>query len=172
MYELCNVVPVDLMPGKTDPSNFALPQQPFNPCLFPQSQIWESFNCVTNPYQCSVDGITLLGTSGQPIADLEKYVTSKEPIELLEDTLSWAHMAPTAPDTLGCYPFYDREPFIIEAAPHIYFTGNSTKFASKLVDHGSEGKTLLICVPSFATTSSLVLVDLHDLTCQELFFMK
>ena len=28
-------VPVDLMPGATDPSNCVLPQQPLHPCLLP-----------------------------------------------------------------------------------------------------------------------------------------
>lgn len=32
----------------------------------------------------------------------------------LEKTLQWRHMAPTAPETLGCYPFVTADPFIIE----------------------------------------------------------
>ena len=32
----------------------------------------------------------------------------------LEETLEWRHMAPTAPETLGCYPFVTEDPFIIE----------------------------------------------------------
>lgn len=32
----------------------------------------------------------------------------------LEETLEWRHMAPTAPETLGCYPFVTEDPFIVE----------------------------------------------------------
>ena len=42
-------------------------------------------------------------------------------------------MAPTAPDTLGCCPFTDTDPFILDECPHIYFAANQPAFASELV---------------------------------------
>ena len=42
-----------------------------------------------------------LGSSGQPLCDMSKYVGVEDRMQLLEKTLSWRHMAPTAPDTLG-----------------------------------------------------------------------
>lgn len=46
-------------------------------------------------------GFRFLGTSGQNIDDLEKYSEAKDKLEFLERTLSWRHLAPTAPNTLG-----------------------------------------------------------------------
>ena len=39
--------------------------------------------------------------SGQSIEDIWKYSTLEDPIDILERTLEWGHLAPTAPDTLG-----------------------------------------------------------------------
>lgn len=39
---------------------------------------------------------------------------------------------------LGCYPFQDQDPFIIDQSPHVYFVGNQSKFEHSLI----EGKTI------------------------------
>jgi hypothetical protein len=36
LCQLAASINVDVMPGSGDPANFVLPQQPFNPCLFPK----------------------------------------------------------------------------------------------------------------------------------------
>lgn len=33
----------------------------------------------------------------------------------------------------GCYPFYQKDPFILEECPHIYFSGNAPTLESKLI---------------------------------------
>lgn len=43
----------------------------------------------------------ILGTSGQPVDDVRRYSDIDDPLEILEKTLEWGHIAPTAPDTLG-----------------------------------------------------------------------
>lgn len=65
-------MPVDLVPGPDDPCNFLLPQQPFHPCMLPQSSQLSSLNLSTNPYCCDVDGVRLLGTAGQPVDDMQR----------------------------------------------------------------------------------------------------
>ena len=60
--------------GATDPSNFSLPQQPLNPFLLPLSAPYTSLRRVPNPYDCGVGGLRFLGTSGQPLNDLENYM--------------------------------------------------------------------------------------------------
>ena len=70
--ELASALPVDLMPGPGDLANHSLPQQPLHGCLFPGAGPYESFTRVTNPYGCSVDGVKLLGTSGQNVADVQR----------------------------------------------------------------------------------------------------
>jgi hypothetical protein len=44
---------------------------------------------------------SFLGTSGQPVADLLRYSGLEDPLAVMESTLRWRHLAPTAPDTLG-----------------------------------------------------------------------
>lgn len=60
------------MPGATDPANIAVPQQPFHPCLFPHSSRYTSLERVSNPYQYRLDGVSVLGHSGQPVRDISR----------------------------------------------------------------------------------------------------
>jgi DNA polymerase delta subunit 2 len=73
--ELVSALPVDLMPGPSDLANLSLPQQPMHRCLFPGAAQYKSFHRVTNPYRFKLDGVSFLGTSGQNIADIQRYVT-------------------------------------------------------------------------------------------------
>jgi DNA polymerase delta subunit 2 len=88
-------------------------------------------------------------------------VTSK--IDLMEKTLLWRHIAPTAPDQLPCYPFSETDPFIIDSSPDIYFAGNQSQFDSKLLESNNGMKTRLITVPNFVETNTFVLVNLSTL---------
>lgn len=132
LHEFVQLLDVDLMPGEFDPSNHILPQQPMHQCLFSNAKYFKSFNRVSNPYDCEVDEIRLIGNSGQPISSILAYSDITEPIEALEQCLKWSHLAPTAPDTLGCHPFSENDPFIITECPHVFFTGNQEKFATKI----------------------------------------
>ncbi len=55
-------------------------------------------------------------------------------LDMLEQTLQWRHMAPTAPDTLTCYPFATKDPMVISECPHIYFAGGQPEFATRLLE--------------------------------------
>jgi len=39
---------------------------------------YSTFHPVTNPYECEINGVRFLGTSGQPVDDLHKYTTIDE----------------------------------------------------------------------------------------------
>ena len=93
----------------------------------------------------------------------------EEQLDLMEATLRWQHMAPSAPDTLACYPYKDRDPFYLENCPHVYFAGNQPKFGARLVEVGG-GKTLAVSVPSFAKTGTIVLVNVNTLECHSMTF--
>lgn len=71
--ELASALPVDIMPGPGDLSNHALPQQPLHQCLFPGAAPCENFFRATNPYRFSLDGVHLLGCSGQNLHDIMRY---------------------------------------------------------------------------------------------------
>ncbi|KAI9317740.1 DNA polymerase alpha/epsilon subunit B-domain-containing protein [Dichotomocladium elegans] len=168
LEELCGSVPVDVMAGENDPVNRQMPQQPLQRSLFPHACTMNNFRTVTNPYWCKIDDVTLLGTSGQNIDDLFKYVDVDSPLEIAEKCLFWRHAAPSAPDTLWCYPFQDRDPFILETCPHVYFIGNQEKFENSVVEGPDGQRVRVVLVPSFAKTGSIILLNMRNLECTEL----
>jgi DNA polymerase delta subunit 2 len=107
---------------------------------------------------------TILATSGQPLNDMCKYVptVASTRLNLAEATLKWRHMAPTAPDTLWCHPFFTTDPFIIAETPDIYAIGCQPRFATRLVKDGKR-RSRVVLIPSFAQTGILVLVGLKSL---------
>ncbi|KAM7296768.1 DNA polymerase delta subunit 2 [Ixodes scapularis] len=171
LLQLARSVHVDVMPGEADPSGALLPQQPLHQCLFPEASQRGTLRCVTNPYQFNLDkGIRVLGTSGQTVSDVRRFSNIDDPLDVLEKTLQWRHMAPTAPDTLSCYPFLDKDPFIVDACPHLYFVGNQDSYATRTFK-GSEGQVVrLVSVPTFCTTSTCVWVNLRTLDCEPMTF--
>ncbi|KAI8611598.1 DNA polymerase delta subunit 2-like protein [Chytriomyces sp. MP71] len=172
LSQLSSSVHCDLMPGSEDPTNFAMPQRAMPSGLFPKSRGFSSFQLVSNPYSAILGGVRILGTSGQNIEDIFKFVESEDRLGIAERTLHWAHMAPTAPDTLPCYPFIDHDPFIIEAHPDVYFIGNQPGFATKMSTGPSGEMTRVILVPNFATTKSIALLNLRTKDCSKVSFAK
>ncbi|NXW63687.1 DPOD2 polymerase, partial [Eurystomus gularis] len=170
LLQLCTSVPVDVMPGEFDPTNYTLPQQPLHHCMLPLASAYSTLWLVTNPYQADVDGVRFLGTSGQNVSDIFKYSSMDDYLEILEWTLLAGHISPTAPDTLGCYPFYKSDPFILTNCPHVYFCGNAPRFQSKLLKGEAGQQVLLVAVPAFSTTQTACLVNLRDLSCQPISF--
>ncbi|KAI9305083.1 DNA polymerase alpha/epsilon subunit B-domain-containing protein, partial [Cunninghamella echinulata] len=165
LNELCMTTDVDIMPGRNDPVGIHLPQQPLRKFLFDQSKKYSSLHTTTNPYWCKIDDVTFLGTSGQNIDDIYKYIDGVDRLKMTEDTLFWRHMAPSAPDTLWCHPFQDHDPFLIKQCPQVYFIGNQPQFETSIV-HGADGqKARIILVPSFAETGIIVLLNLSTLEC-------
>ena len=171
LTQLAAALPVDLMPGRNDPSNGALPQQPLHACLLPGAARYPAtLNRVTNPHEFDVAGLRVLGTSGQNVDDLWRCTTGDDRLALLAATLEWGHLAPSAPDTLACYPFYDRDPFLVQGRPHLLFAANQPAFQTALVVSPGGAATRLLLVPSFATTGTLVLVNLRTLACHPVTF--
>lgn len=121
LAELLPTIPITLMSGEQDPANSSLPQQAIHPAMFPHSRTYGQqnlaepeeqdpgwFDSVTNPWDGDIDGWRFLGTSGQPVDDILKYVDLGGPdgksadgrLEVMESMLRWRCCAPTAPDTL------------------------------------------------------------------------
>ncbi|KAF6149338.1 hypothetical protein GIB67_016876 [Kingdonia uniflora] len=170
LTQIAAALPLDIMPGTSDPANFALPQQPLHRCLFPGTSAYNTFVSCTNPHSFEVDSVRFLGTSGQNIDDLDRYSNAESRLDFMERTLRWRHIAPTAPNTLGCYPFTDRDPFLMEKCPHVYFVGNQSKYENRLVK-GPEGQLVrLICIPKFCESGVAVAVNIRNLECHALSF--
>lgn len=94
-------------------------------------------------------------------------------------------MAPTAPDTLcecvkrlstddtiklimpaeiGCYPYFDADPFIMTRTPHVYFIGNQPRFETALTIQAEGGqRTRVILIPKYSETGQVVLFNPRSL---------
>lgn len=200
LSELLPSMPITLLPGSQDPANASYPQQPIHVAMFPRSRPWCAqrppsgpnnppakagwLDNSTNPWEGEVDGWRFLGTGGQNVDDVFKYVESEDRLGMMEAMCRWRCIAPTAPDTLckytfpfflpffpllhtdqepGSYPFQDDDPFVMRTSPHLYFVGCQPEFSTKII-HGPEGQTVrLVTVPSFSETKELVLVDTETL---------
>ncbi|KAJ8130079.1 hypothetical protein O1611_g3550 [Lasiodiplodia mahajangana] len=140
--------------------------------MFPQSRAYAAvpgaaesgwLDSVTNPWEGEIDGWRVLGTGGQNVDDIFKYVGSNDRLGMMEAMCRWRCCAPTAPDTLWSYPFQDDDPFVMHACPHLYFVGCQPEFGTKVVQ-GEDGQAVrLIAVPSFSATKEIVLVDSETL---------
>lgn len=173
LAELLPTLPITLLPGASDPANVALPQQTLHTALLPKSRLYANppaqtnetlhgLDTVTNPWSADIDGYRFLGTAGQTVADLLKYVDDVQPLEAMEMMLRWRCVAPTAPDTLWCYPFQDDDPMLLKDCPHVYFAGCQNRAASKLVEGPAGQRVLLVTVPRFRETGQLVVLDMES----------
>ncbi|KAI9356311.1 DNA polymerase alpha/epsilon subunit B-domain-containing protein [Zopfochytrium polystomum] len=164
--QVCSAVDVDVMPGDQDITNYSIPQQPMQSAFFAKARGFSSFHLVTNPHAFELAGVSVLGTSGQNIDDIRRYVEDDDPLTLAEKTIRWGSIAPTAPDTLWSYPFKDRDPFIIDSVPHIYFVGNQPTFQTTLIE-GPSSFCRVVMVPSFLESKTIALVNLGTLECKQ-----
>lgn len=124
---------------------------------------------------------TLLVNSGQSIDDMFKYLPSPphDRLSLAESTLRWRHMAPTAPDTLWCHPYFTNDPFVITHTPDLYVIGNQPRFATRVATERiadgagkteTEKKCRIVLVPSFRETGVVVLVNLRTMEVKTVSF--
>lgn len=104
-------MPVTLLPGENDPANASYPQQAIHNAMFPTARQYSAdpaasaskpgwFDTVTNPWEAEVEGWRILGTGGQNVDDVFKYVDSNDRLGMLAAMCRWRCCAPTAPDTL------------------------------------------------------------------------
>ena len=73
----------------------------------------------------------------------------------------------------GCYPYQDKDPFVIQSCPHVFFTGNQPRFQSTIIEGGDWGtaedsitKVRLIALPKFHETGEIVLLDTETLAIE------
>ena len=166
-------IPITLLPGDSDPTSISLPQQPIHAAMFPHSRSYMHapgtttepswFSSTTNPAEFDLDGWRFLGSGGQNLNDVYKYIDSEDRLEMMEAMLRWRLTAPTAPDTLWCYPFQDGDAFVMQECPHVVFVGNQPGFETGVVEGPAGQEVRLVCVPEFRGRGEVVLVDLETL---------
>jgi DNA polymerase delta subunit 2 len=63
----------------------------------------------------------------------------------------------------GCYPFQDKDQFVIEECPHVYFVGNQPRYDTTVIDGPAGQHVRLVTIPKFHATGELVLLDVETL---------
>lgn len=164
-------IPVDLIPGMDDPTTANWPQRPIHSSLIKETDAFgKTFLAKTpNPYASEIGDKYVLGTDGRNVKDLVQYLRDVDSpvseMKALETTMQWGHICPTGPDSVPTMPHPASDPMILAYKPHIYFAGNCSEFATKIVD-----ETCLLCIPKFSISGTAVLVDLKTLGCELLRF--
>lgn len=167
---------VSVIPGMNDPTSKMLPQQPFPKMLF--SNKLGNIKFLPHPCETKILDKSFVLINNGIIMDLMKYRPSRhildslakteeyasDPIDLLEQIVKIRHVAPNCPDTLGCIPFADKDPFIINECDYL-IAGGTTRFA-----HKTYNGITLICVKDFQLSDSGVLVDVEANTLTEIEF--
>ncbi|QRV75077.1 DNA polymerase alpha/epsilon subunit B [Ceratobasidium sp. AG-Ba] len=159
LQEIARTVPVHVLPGASDPTGAALPQQPMPGWIFrfaanDGSSPSEAIRMESNPTWIHSSGRSILVHSGQPIDDIYLHTVETDRMNMVRNTLKWRHIAPTAPDTLWSYPYTKEDPFVLDRTPDIYVIGNQPAFATEMV-----GPTRVVLLPEFAARALVVLVD-------------
>lgn len=177
MNDITSNMSISLMPGESDPTDICLPQQPLHKSFFTHNKhlVGSNIRTLTNPAWLELAGVRFLGTSGQNVNDIRKYLDSNKlekndiNLDIMESTLKWQNIAPTAPDTLYCYPFDNYDPFTLkDETPHVYFVANQPSFGTRKVqlDPQSNTSVTLVSIPKFSTTGEIVLMDPATLECE------
>ena len=144
--------------------------------LFAEANVFPTFQSVTNPYMFETAHGVVLGTSGQNVDDILSNCNLEDPLDVMEQMVRWCHIAPTCPDTLGCFPYPDgtTDPFILESIPKMFFAGNQKEFSYRKiqtkVQSGEIVETLLVALPAFADKRKACLVNLVTMECEEMIF--
>lgn len=63
--------------------------------------------------------LRFVGTSGQPVTDVSHYTDFEAPIDILKAMMEWRHVAPTCPDSVASFPFFETDPFVLESCPKV-----------------------------------------------------
>jgi len=169
MAQLAGSVNVDLVPGYNDPASGILPQQPLHKCMFPKTRVYPTFQSVTNPYSFTCAGRDILIVAGQTVHDVMRNSNLDNPLEILELFIRWGHVAPTCPDTLGCFPTNVIDPQTITCLPDVLIAGNQESLGWRKIEvNGKE--VLLITLSRFGINKTLISINMKTLEPQELQF--
>ena len=58
----------------------------------------------------------------------------------------------------------------MQDCPHIYFAGNQPKFGTRTIQGPADQRVLLISVPKFSESKTIVLVDLETMVVEQVEF--
>ncbi|KAI5294533.1 hypothetical protein KEM52_003770 [Ascosphaera acerosa] len=212
LAELLPSLPITLLPGPADPANYTLPQQGVHRAMLPRAKSYCAddpadpaggwLDNTTNPWEGEVDGWRVWACSGQNVDDVMRYLDFGEEgdsgaearMRAMEALLRLRTVAPSAPDTLFCYPYQDKDPFTLEESPHVFLIGNQPATLCKTITFrpapanaaieglslgddvaadddgdGDDGKTVrvkMITLSKFSETGEVLLLDAETLEAE------
>lgn len=141
---------VHIIPNIGDLTNGVFPLSPINKKILNLSG-----NCYSNPC-CLEIGLSFQFVPEQSVESIEKYYTSAQPTEILKKIHKGRHLCPTAPDTLGCAPYEEVDPFFMNKPANFIFSVGD-KFS--LSESKDESQSSFFIVPSFTKTSEIALYN-------------
>jgi len=168
-------VPLTVLPGRDDPTTANWPQRPIHRALMPRSSNY-LLNRSPNPYAAKLNvedndstatkTVSILGTDGTNVTDLASQAECTE-LDALQRTVEYAHVCPTGPDSVPTLPHKETDPMVLTEAPALYFAGNCSEFATRLIqvhnNNATTTKCRLVCLPKFLDTGVACLVNLETL---------
>ncbi|KAI6179677.1 hypothetical protein M3Y98_00636100 [Aphelenchoides besseyi] len=158
----------DLIPGLHDDMWSCWPQIPLEKTSFGRFANANFFHTKTNPYSFTIDGVNFLGTSGQNLTDLRKYTCGQSVEKLMMQMIKASHICPTSPKTIEEYSFEDRDPFILDEIPHVFFAGNQDRHFCKTVEFENGARTVLLTIPRFQDNYEVILLNIRTMQTQRL----
>lgn len=171
-----------LLPGENDISSSYFPQPKLCEFLFLHSKktIEKTLHLKSNPFSMHLEEFSYLMTSGQNIDNIRKFsrINENENLEknsslkIMEKTLDWGHLCPTAPDTLRTWPVKKDDPLMLTNIPNVYVIGNQKYFEASYYKYKEDENKMvkLISVPRFSESFSFVLFDIGSFNCMEYAF--
>ena len=135
-------LPVDVVPGRDDPTTANWPQRPLHRSLLKQTNRYFAsapssslVHSTPNPYaaqleiklddsspndtKATVPKMRMIGTDGLNVHDLQQHVVNDNgtapiaELDALQKTLEWGHLCPTGPDTVPTAPHAEQDPMVL-----------------------------------------------------------
>lgn len=163
---------VDVLPGEHDPTTANWPQRPFHSTLL--SKLLPTVSRTPNPYAAHLAEQLVIAADGRNIRDLTKKVCTRDTegsfhqiseLDALRMSLEYCHICPTGPDSVPTVPHAETDPMVITEKPALYVCGGAVDFNTERVND-----TRIVCVPDFATTGKMALVNMVTLKVEVLKF--
>lgn len=167
---LSHYIPVDVMSGIDDNNTIFFPDTPINKVMLPRCKnaLNKTLHLVGNPYMFTLNDLSFIGTSGENINNIRQCSSIRNTLDIMQSTLRWGHLAPSAPNDLRSYPF-DNDPMVIDTIPDVYFVGGQKVFENKIVEVNGRN-VMMISIPEFSSTLSAVIYNTKTEEVKEIKF--
>ena len=177
---ISSYIHVDLINGIEGNDEVYFPQNKNSQLLFLDNMSninAKTLNLVTNPYQFEIyshknkSKKSFLGTSGENINCILQYTNINDPLEAMEKTIEWGHLAPLAPDTLRIYPYSQSDPLLLKKIPDVYFISGKKNLNQKITKYNNKD-ILLVELPDFSNTCTGIIYNIDNNEINEISFSQ